>query len=361
MDMWLLSILPTLIVPWVFKMVWPHQIRWVELAISLAAGCLITSVVYAIGAYGQAADVEIINGEVTSKSRTHGSYIRTYSCNCTQQCTGTGNSRSCTQVCQTCTEHRYTVDWVSHTTVGDFTIDSRDTTSSSVYMTPDPQFYKNILTGDPVAARHSYINYVKAAPDSLFHHFDVKTSKFKDMVPAYPDKVYNYYNLDRALTVNVPIPDLAAWNADISNIVKKLGPQKQANVVILFVNTADQSYIHALEGKWIGGKKNDIIVVIGTTNYPNIDWVAISSWTDSQLFKVQLRDDIMALGVVDRSKIIPLITTHTMASYKRKEMKDFEYLKDKVQPPVWVLTLAIALGIIISVGSSFFFYRYDLR
>lgn len=359
MDMLLLVLLPSFILPWVCKVVWPHQITWKELAINIPVGLVVGLIVYAIGAYTQVMDVEIINGEVLSKTRVHDSYVRSYSCRCRQTCSGSGNNRTCTQTCDTCYEDRYTVTWKSHTNVGDYTIDHKDSGSRSVYNSADPAFYSNVKVGDPAAARHSFVNYVKAAPSSLFHQHDSKSSVFANMIPEYPADVYNFYSLNRALTVNVPIPDIQQWNHDISVLLKKLGPQRQANVIVLFVNTPDQAYIHALEGKWIGGKKNDIIVVIGTTSYPKIDWVAVSSWTDEQMFKVKLRDDIMAVSNIDRTAIMNVIDQNTMSLFKRKSMKDFEYLKHRAEPPIWVLTLAIVLSIITSIGCSFYFYKND--
>lgn len=359
MDMWLLVLLPALILPWVCRAIWPHKITWLEMGIQLGVGALLTTVVYVAGVHSQTADTELLNGEVVSKQRTHGSYLRSYDCRCRQVCTGSGNSRSCNRKCDTCYENRYTVTWACDTTLGKYTIEHFDRTSRSVYDSPDPAFFTQIQKGDPVARKHAFTNYVKAAPDSLFHHFDAKSNKFKDLIPEYPLEVYNFYSVNRVLPVGVNVPDIKEWNWELSLLLRKLGPQKQANVVIVLVNTADQSYIHALEGKWIGGKKNDIIVVIGTTSYPKIDWVAVSSWTDSQIFKVQLRDEIMALGTVDRTKVLSAIDTHTMKSFVRKSMKDFEYLKHKAEPPVWVLTLAIVLGMLASIGCSFYFHRND--
>lgn len=357
--MFLLVLLPAFILPWVMRLIWPREITWKEMAVTIFVGMFFGAIVYGAGAYTQVMDVEIINGEVVNKSRVHGSYVRTYSCRCRQTCSGTGNNRTCTQTCDTCYEDRYTVDWKSHTTLGDYSIDSADSSSRNVYNKPDPAFYTTIKPGDPVAARHTFVNYVKAASSSLFHQHDSNVAEFANMIPAYPNDVYNFYSINRALSVNVPVPDLPQWNHDISVLLKKLGPQRQANVIVLFVNTPNQAYLHALEGKWIGGKKNDIIVIIGATSYPTIDWVAISSWTDEQMFKVKLRDDIMSLRVADRAAIMTAIDQNTMQLFKRKSMKDFEYLKYQAEPPIWVLTLAVFLSIITSIGCSFYFYRND--
>lgn len=348
--MLLLIILIPLVLPWIARMIWPREISWKEMGIATVAGVAISGGVYWAGLYAQTADTEILNGEVTGKQRIHDSYVRTYECMCSTDSKG---NRSCS----TCTEDHYTVEWKCNTNLGGIRIDYKDSTWRSVYNTPDPQRYTIIRNGDPVAVEHSFTNYVKAVPDSLFHNVD--THKFEKLIPTYPDDVFDFYRINRAFAMGVAVPDLADWNQDISLMLRKLGPQRQANVIVVFANTADQSYLYALEGKWIGGKKNDIIVVLGVTQYPKIDWVGVSSWTDKALFKVQLRDDIMALGNVDRAQIIQAIDKNTMATFKRKSMKDFEYLKHQIEPPTWVLILALVLGIVASVGATFYFYRND--
>jgi hypothetical protein len=215
--------------------------------------------------------------------------------------------------------------------------------------------------GDPVARAHSFTNYIKAAPGSLFHAKLLLTKQYADKLPPYPSHIYDYYNINRVLSVGVPVPDLAAWNTSVSHMMRKLGPQRHANVIIVFVNTADSSYVHALEGAWLGGKKNDIVVVIGTTTYPNIDWVRIMSWTDREVFKVQLRDDLEALKTVDRPAVLGIIEKHTMSTFVRRSMKDFEYLQEEIEPPLWVVVLAGIAGLITMLGSTYFFYRNDLH
>ena len=346
----LLILLPVFIIPWITKLIWPRAISWVEIGSAFGVGVMLTLVVYFCGVVSLTHDVEILNGQVTSKSRDKVSCRHSYQCNCHTSCSGSGKSQSCSEHCDTCYEHSYDVDWVVHSNVTDCRIQTIDRQGLN-----EPPRWTQVKTGDPFSATHSFTNYVKAVPESLFHAN--LTHKFDALVPEYPDGIYDYYKLNRAIAVGVPVPDISQWNADISDILRSLGPSKQANVIVIFVNTSDESYLHALEGKWIGGKKNDIIVILGVTKYPKIDFVAISSWTDAQLFKVQLRDDITAVGTVDRVKIIQVIQTNTAKAFQRKHMKDFEYLKSQIEPPTWVLILAVLLGIIASIATTYFVHR----
>jgi hypothetical protein len=218
-----------------------------------------------------------------------------------------------------------------------------------------------INPGDPVAMTQSYTNYVKAVPESLFHAKMAFINRFKDKIPQYPSQIYDFYKVNRVLPVGVAVPDIASWNHDLSMTLRKLGPSRQANAVIIFVNEADSSYVHALEAAWLGGKKNDVIVVVGTTQYPKIDWVRIVSWTDKELFKVQLRDDLAALGTVDREAFMRIINARISTTFVRKNMKDFEYLAEEIEPPLWVIILAGILGLASALGLSYFFYRNDFQ
>ena len=64
-----------------------------------------------------------------------------------------------------------------------------------------------------------------------------------------------------------------------------------------------------------------------------------------------MRDSIQELEKIDREKIIYSIFTYTLKSFKRKSMKDFEYLDNEIEPPTWVIVLAFIILIGINVGT----------
>lgn len=355
----LLLMLIPLGTPWIVKMIFPKEIKWPELATTIAVTSIVTVAVYFAGVAGATWDREIWNGWITAKDRVHGEYTESYSCNCHETCSGSGSNRSCTEHCDTCYREHYTVKWTAHSTLRDFSIESLDSLSRRVYSTPDPQRYTIIQNGDPCSTANSFTNYIKAAPESLFHANPLLKTKFANMIPAYPGEIFDFYKINRVLSVGVPVPDLNRWNLDLSMILRELGPKKQANAIIVLVNTADQSYQLALENAWLGGKKNDIVIIIGTTHFPDIDWVGVTSWTNKELFKVQLRDEIFAQRTIDREKIMAMITKHTNATFVRRQMADFEYLKDDIEPPLWVIILAIIFSMATCGGLSYWFFRED--
>jgi hypothetical protein len=353
----LLLIIP-LLWPIVAKAIWKNEITFGELAINLVVGIAVVVLGWAAGRHLQMADSEVLNGELSQKYSERVSCEHSYQCNCRKTCTGSGKDRSCSETCDTCYEHNWDVDWVLDTTVGKIKVDRVNRQG-----TQEPPRFSRAQQGDPVARTHVFENYIKAAPDSLFNAMSEQQLKaqFAGKLPAYPLQVYDLYNLDHVLVSGFSLPDLPAWNRDLSLMLRTLGPAKQVNVVVVFVNNADSQYAQALRAEWLGGKKNDVVVVIGTTQYPKIDWVSVFSWTDKELFKVQLRDDLSDLGTADRTKVLGVIQGHVSKSFVRKPMADFAYLQDLIEPPTWVIGSLVLLSLVVSVGLSVYLARNETR
>lgn len=351
----LLLVFP-LLWPIAAKLIWKHEITLAELALNVAIGALVVSAGWALGKYAQAHDVEILNGQVTGKASQRVSCEHSYRCRCRQSCSGSGKNRSCSEVCDTCYDHDYDVDWNLKTTLGEIEIDRVNRQG-----TVEPPRYTRAAAGDPVAQTHAYQNYIKAAPDSLFNALSEKQAlqRFADAVPNYPDTVYDYHYVDRVLAEGVAVPDIAAWRQDLANALRVVGPAKQANVVLLFAKEADPRYATAVNAKWLGGKKNDVVVVLGTPRYPEISWVRVLSWTDKEVFKVQLRDALLDLKTVEREAVISTVSSHIQKGFQRRPMEDFAYLKHQIEPPGWVVALLVVLSIVASVGASVYFSRNE--
>jgi hypothetical protein len=302
-------------------------------AIALNILVMMISVAFLVFGLGyQTRDIEIWNGEVTSKGMTDDSYDESYPCNCDSK----GS-------CQTCWRHVDEYNWHAYTTVGDIKVGTTDSPRRI------PKRYDRIVIGEPAACDHYYTNYIKASPESLFNASAEKAAfeKYKKTIIPYPDSIYDYYKISRVLGSGVSVPNQSEWAKDISFILSDIGPQKQVNVVVYITDVKDGDYFYALKHAWLGGKKNDVIVVMSATN-STINWVKILSWTDNQLFKTKLADEIQDIG--DINKYIDIdraIRKNIIESFQRKHMKDFKYLESEESFPVWVW---IVDGIILAVA-----------
>jgi hypothetical protein len=349
----LLLLIAPIMWPFVAKVIWKREITGKELLINLIIGVVIVVVGWGAGHFVQTDDVEIINGQVTGKDADEVPCSHSYSCNCRPVCTtDSRGSQSCTTTCDTCYEHEYDVDYTVHTTVGNIDVDRVD--SQGIV---EPPNFSRAQIGDPVARRHHFVNYVKAAPDSLFNKLAQKRAfdQFKGSLPGYPNDVHDLYYVDRVVPQGVNVPDVAAWDERLALGLRKLGPERQVNAVVVLTANPDSHYADALEMAWEGGKKNDVVVVLGTPHYPDIAWVRVLSWTKDALFKVQLESDLRDLKVASSDAVLNTMFSHIDKSFQRRHMADFSYLKWEIELPVWldVLLFVLSMGASMLVSYKF--------
>ncbi len=352
MEGLLLLLLFPLIWPLVAKRIWPRTISWREMGINIVGVVFLVLLVVQAGRYGKMSDTEIWNGEVVSKSRDWVSCTHSRSCNCKEICPKSG---SCYESCDTCYDHPNDWDWNVYTTAGNFEVRRIDRQGRQ-----EPPRWSKVYEGEPVSREHGFVNYVKAAPDSLFNFLLSQEEAKKNLLPGYPS-VYDYQYVDRVLEVGLVLPDESRWNRELALVLRRLGPEKEANVVVVITADASQNYANLLERYWLGGKKNDVVVVLGVSEYPKISWAHVMSWTKQELFKVELRDALLSIGdISDSSPIVKTIEKHVSEKFVRRQMSDFEYLKDEIEPPLWVIILSVILAIGGSVGLSFVFQRTQI-
>lgn len=333
-------VLPALGALWLFTQARSREHRLLALA-GLPAGAALSTLVLAGSFFSATSATEILSGQVTGKTRVHGSYQRPYECRCRN--VRRSNSSQTDRVCDTCYEDRYTVKWACQTTVGEIAVDSLDRSSRSVYLSPDPARYLAVRVGEPAAREQTYTNYVHAAGDSVVAAYG-DPAAFPGLVPAYPGKVYDLYRVDRYLTPGWADPAAPAWNAAIGDLLRERGARKQVNLVVVVAKAGDRAYAGALRAAWKGGQKNDVVVVLGVTEWPAVAWADVFSWAEDEGFNIRLRDRLTAVGAVDRDRVLAAAAAEIDATYRRRPMSDYSFL-DVGAPPTWaVLTLLAALA-----------------
>lgn len=340
----------------------PKDIRIQAAGIGCAVGMALVGIVFGVS-YGSAVqDTEIWNGKVLDKTRKHDTYEESYKCRCRTVTKSSGfgeNRRTWTEEeCDTCYRTHYTVKWSCDTTIGSFTIQSLDELSRSVYNSPDPHRWVIIKPGDPVSDTRMYTNYVQAVSNSLFAAADENIMKsFEPILVPYPDKIYDFYHIDRFISPGFAFSDADSWNRDISNMLIDLGTTKQANAIIVVAKTADRSYTAALRTKWEGANKNDVVLVIGSLDGQKIEFVDVITWSKNEIFRVQLTDAIESIGIISRPQIISAVHTQIAKNFERRRMREFEYLKGEIDPSdtaiaitVMILAIGYGIGVLLMTG-----------
>lgn len=360
MELFLLLVIPLLIALGAF--LWSALKQDRRYLISLKEFLVIVGVVvalmfigYFLSRYTATYDDELWNGRIVNKQQERVSCEHSYPCNphpC--NCDDKGNCSTCWD---TCYEHSNDWDWALYTSNSE-RIEINRVDRQGVN---EPPRYAEAKKGDPTAVVHGYTNYIKANPWSIMRRSGAM-EEFKNLMPSYPLNIYDYHYIDRFLSLGVPVPPNISplWNRDLMEINADLGKKKQVNIIFVVVPTADSSYLHALEEGWLGGKKNDLVIIFGILRYPEINWVRVMSWTRAEEVKIGLRDSLQEIGSLEkRGEIIAKTKELVDKLFVRRPMADFEYLMAGVRPPTWALVTLFVIGIGVSAGLTVFFYRED--
>lgn len=341
-----------------------NVLPWWSVLASMIPGMLVVGAAFGLSHGSATGDIEIISGKIVSKDRIQKTYEEAYDCNPHQVQSGKdANGRpTYTTKYDTCYRTHWTVEWVANSTVGEFQIEKFDKTSKSVWNSPDPVRYTNTVIGEPAAKQHRYTNYIQAVPNSLFAKVDgTVKNKFKGYLPNYPDQVYDLYKINRLVTQGVTVQDAKAWNDDLSNMLRELGPAKQVNAIVVLTNIIDPSYADALKDHWDGANKNDVVLVISTEDGKNINAAHVISWTKNELFKIELKDRIEDIQVLDRVQIMQTLDSQIKKNFDRRKMKEFEYLDTEIDPPNWVIILTAVILVLGYLGAGFYIRSQGVR
>ena len=131
----------------------------------------------------------------------------------------------------------------------------------------------------------------------------------------------------------------------------RLGPRKKINVILVGFGAKESSIAHMQEAKWIGGKKNDLVICYGGSK-EKTEWAYVFGWTEKEIVKRNL-ETIMMDNVVN-SELVPKIEKEILSNYKIKEWEKFDYIS--VEPPYWAYL--ILLGVLVFTQTIFFLISY---
>lgn len=345
-------------------LIFKNKITFKEALLQAGIATVISIMVIFAIYYKDMGDTGIINGQVTGKERVKVSCGHSYRCNCYTTCSSTGKTRTCTQHCSTCYEHSYDVDWRVYTSVGNLEIDRINRQG-----TKEPPRWTMVQIGEPASNTQSYVNYVKAAPKSLFamDNLEGDAAKYGALIPKYP-RIYDYYRINHVIQVGVTYPQAKELNDLLSMALRTLGPSKQVNINVLFVKTTDTNYRYALERAWLGGKKNDVNVIVGMDANNTFSWVDTMTFgknAGNEMLAVLLRDrikDLVSRQQFGNATMLSDVLVNTITSnFHRKAMKDFEYLKEDYSPSDTAIIWFVIIQLLVLTGTTIFFYHFELE
>ena len=332
------------------------RIVWEELGMHVGIAVLTALITSFVFVKGPSRSNMILTDQISSKERVRVSCSHSYDCNPKQVCRRDSDGhRTCRTEYETCYEHTHDYRWRLNTDhLGRFYVDRVDRQG-----TTEPPRYTKAKIGDPVSDTKSYVDYVKSAPGTIFNVSDVKllTEKYAGNIPTYPGNIYDIHYNDKILTAMANPPNLSGWHRLMDERLKTgLSISKRLNVIIIFTDQPSLDYADAVSAAWLGGRINDVIVIVSTTTWPTMDWVRVLSWSDNEIFKVQLRDAVYGLKTIDRDTFIDTVFSN-IDGYSAKDPKDFQYLEAHIQTPMWAIGAALFLNLVMNVLCTIFIHR----
>ena len=336
----------------VIKNIFSQKINGVQVLVLLGLVLITTISGYFIADAAKTYDTQIISGKVISKNRETVPCEHSYQCHCHNECSGSGKNRSCTEECDTCYEHNEDYDWDVQTTVGTFTIDRIDRQGLD-----EPTRWSQVYHDDPVSRAISYVNYIKAAPDSLYHHTEIDPQISKI---SYPNNIYDYYKINRVVDVDLGVsPEIIkSMNEKISLSLRDLASAKQVNIVIVLTKNPSSMFAEKLKNSWLGGKKNDLILVVAGNSNGDILWDDVFSWSNNDMANVSIRDAVRNYGKID-DKLVDIAVDGINKYWQRKRMHTYEYLTSEIEPTTFAYIMIFLVGLVLSGGLMVFFVKSE--
>lgn len=317
----------------------------------------------AICYFGKTDDIEVWNGQITAKyAHVSVPCSHSYQCHCHNVTTYSGSGKNRTssthEECDTCYEHFNDYDWDVAASTGErISIERIDRQGNDM-----PQRWAQAFVGEPFSSSHTFQNYILANPESVLLGTKGDMKQFGSLVPKYPDNVYDYYHHDPVVDMGVGA-NTKTWNWLISEVNKQLGPTKQVNINLLLVPTQDRAYMFALKDAWLGGKKNDVDIVIGVgTDGHSIAFADVLSWSTNKDMAVDLKNHIQSIGTIDRRDDIKnVIYTTVNNEFVRMHMKNMKWLMRSFQPSGTAMLLLFLLGLLAEGGLAWWCITNDIE
>jgi hypothetical protein len=213
----------------------------------------------------------------------------------------------------------------------------------------DPNDYYTVNVKNyiyPVTGIRTFENRVKAAP-SVFSY-----EKLPENAPVfeYP-KNNDKFVSDRCVgAVGVTTLKLDQMNA-------VLGPNKKVNVILVGFGDKSINDAQLQEAKWVGGKKNDLVICFGGGTIIKPSWCYVFGWTESDLCKQNIQSIVLKNGM--SNDVLPLIQTEIMKTFAKKDWHKFDYLTVEVPFSRYIQLFFILL--VLNIGAIIYMMKNEFE
>lgn len=344
---------------WIFN----REVTWGEWLINSAACFLLAGTFHLIAVAGATADVETWSGHVV-KSVHYPRWVEEYQQMHTRT-VGSGKNQR-TEIYYTTEYRTHHEHWEAYSNIDTQieisqekfhemarvfgSVDTERPHKSGFY-SGDPNIYVayNRTSGEyyPVTDTRMWSNKIKATPSTFSFAKVPETTKGLFEYPKNDDP----FRSDRLLGTALATID----SLEFDRMNARLGPRKQVNVIMIGMGSADSMLGEWQRSKWIGGKKNDVVIMWGGNN-KKPDWVKVFGWTDSELCKRTLESIVLNNGATTQT--LPLIEAEIRAHYVLKDW-DKAFAHIRIPAPAWSLWTYFSCMVVFQIAAWFFFMNNE--
>lgn len=195
----------------------------------------------------------------------------------------------------------------------------------------------------PVTEPHLYTNKVVHS-NSIFKYEKISSERAGGLgLYDYPE-IAGY---DASCILSHDIPVEPATDSLFRKFNAVYAPEVQMRLYILLFNASQGIGISELQrAYWQGGNKNEFVVCIGMSSDGKVKWARTFSWADEQTVEVEASRWLMDHPSLVWEEFHAWLVEHT-AGWKRKEFKDFKYIR--ISLPAWKIALMFVLAVLESV------------
>lgn len=167
---------------------------------------------------------------------------------------------------------------------------------------------------EPITETKSFENRIKASP-SVFSFVKVpKTINVFD----WP-RSDNPWESNRVMGSAKTMINPRKWD----EMNATLGFKHHVNLIVVGLEGDDASLLQYQEAKWIGGKKNDVVIAY-TGNPKKPSNVKVFGWTEKDILKQNIQSYVINNGV--NNKLIDFLNQEIPENYVIKDWKKFDYI-----------------------------------
>lgn len=343
-----------------------HKIEWWEWLIGAASAFLLAGIIHLVSYHSQVNDFEILSGRVV-QSRMYSEWTEQYQEAIYRDKTVRNSDGSYTTTREFShyetryqkhneyfnintslnTTHRITkpkFEYFKNTFNNIKPVKGDRTTfkTGSTMVSGDPYDYVTISPYDVVEPIHvpkSFKNRLKASK-TVFSTSEIP-SYLKSELHEYPP-AGDIFKSNRVLGKARQSISTKEW--DVLNA--QVGPLVGVNLIIVGFNSSDSMLAEWQRAKWVGGKKNDLIICYGT------NWVSVFGWSDGELCKRKL-EALFVNNEVSNS-LIPEIKKIVLENYIKTDWSKFDYISINPTKTHWIVFLSLMMCI---QGGLYFWFH----